>query len=133
MRAAEQCTRSALLSLRDIYISRCRTSVTRIISDSPYHSNYLLYLRNPGRCFRSVMAKTESLWRNFNAQAIKTLMPGYNTTAFIQQTELSNFTTSLYLTSYMSMSINCKLVHNTLQYFTAQFRLLLANTMIWSC
>ncbi len=73
VRLAERISGSALPSLQDIYLKRCRSRAVKIIKDSNHPGNRLFTLLPSGKRFRSVMAKTERLRRSFYPQAIRLL------------------------------------------------------------
>ncbi len=73
VRLAERISGSAVPSLQDIYIKRCRSRAVKIIKDSNHPGNCLFTLLPSGKCFRSLMAKTERLRRSFFPQAIRLL------------------------------------------------------------
>ncbi len=73
VRLAERISGSALPSLQDIYLKRCKSRAVKIIKDSNHPSNRLFILLPSGKRFRSMMAKTESLRRSFFPQAIRLL------------------------------------------------------------
>ncbi len=64
---------SALPSLQDIYLKRCKSRAVKIIKDSNHPGNHLFILLPSGKRFRSMMAKTERLMRSFFPQAIRLL------------------------------------------------------------
>ncbi len=64
---------SALPSLQDIYLKRCKSRAAKIIKDSNHPGNHLFILLLSGKRFRSMMAKTERLRRSFFPQAIRFL------------------------------------------------------------
>ncbi len=70
VRLAERISGSALPSLQDIYLKRCKSRAAKITKDSNHH---LFCLLPSGRRFRSMMAKTERLRRSFFPQAIRLL------------------------------------------------------------
>ncbi len=70
---AERISGSALPSLQDIYLKRCKSRAAKIIKDSNHPSNRLFILLPSGKRFRSMMAKTERLRRSFFPQAIRLL------------------------------------------------------------
>ncbi len=70
---AERISGSALPSLQDIYLKRCKSRAAKIIKDSNHPSNRLFTLLPSGKRFRSMMAKTERLRRSFFPQAIRLL------------------------------------------------------------
>ncbi len=72
VRLAER-TGSALPSLQDIYIKRCKSRAAKILKDSTHPGNHLFCLLPCGRRFRSMMAKTERLRKSFFPQAIRLL------------------------------------------------------------
>ncbi len=63
VRLAERISGSALPSLQDIYLKRCKNRAAKIIKDSNHPGNRLFILLPSGKCFRSMMAKTERLRR----------------------------------------------------------------------
>ncbi len=70
---AERISGSALHSLQDIYLKRCRSRAVKIIKDSNHPGNCLFTLLPSGKRFRCLMAKTERLRRSFFPQAIRLL------------------------------------------------------------
>ncbi len=73
VRLAECISGSALLSLQDIYLKRCKSRAAKILKDSNHPGNHLFCLLPSGKRFRSMMAKTERLRRSFFPQAIRFL------------------------------------------------------------
>ncbi len=73
MRLAERISGSALPSLQDIYIKRCKSRAAKILKDSTHPGNHLFCLLPSGRRFRSMMEKTERLRRSFFPQAMRLL------------------------------------------------------------
>ncbi len=73
VRLAERISGSALPSLQDIYLKRCKSRAAKIIKDSTHPGNHLFCLLPSGKRFRSMMAKTERLRRSFFPQAIRLL------------------------------------------------------------
>ncbi len=73
MHLAERISGSALPSLQDIYLKRCRGRAVKIIKDSNHPGNCLFTMLPSGKRFRSLMAKTERLRRSFFPQAIRLL------------------------------------------------------------
>ncbi len=73
VRLAERISGSALPSLQDIYLKRCKSRAAKIIKDSNHPGNSLLILLPSGKRIRSMMAKTERLRRSFFPQAIRLL------------------------------------------------------------
>ncbi len=61
VRLAERISGSALPSLQDIYIKRCRGRADKIIKDSNHPGNCLFTRLPSGKRFRCLMAKTERL------------------------------------------------------------------------
>ncbi len=57
VRLAERISGSALPSLQDIYLKRCRSRAVKIIKDSNHPGNCLFTLLPSGKCFRCLMAK----------------------------------------------------------------------------
>ncbi len=78
VRLAEHISGSALPSLQDIYLKRCKSRAAKIIKDSNHPGNSLFFLLPSGKCFRSMMAKTERLRRSFFPQAIRLLNTNSN-------------------------------------------------------
>ncbi len=73
VRLAERISGSALPSLQDIYLKRCKSRAAKIIKDSNHPGNRLFILLPSGKRFRSMMGKTERLRRSFFPQAIRLL------------------------------------------------------------
>ncbi len=73
VRLAEPISGSALPSLQDIYLKRCKSRAAKIIKDSNHPGNRLFFLLPSGKRFRSMMAKIERLRRSFFPQAIRLL------------------------------------------------------------
>ncbi len=73
VRLAERISGSALPSLQDIYLKRCKGRAVKIIKDSNHPGNRLFISLPSGKRFRSVLAKTERLRRSFYPQAIRLL------------------------------------------------------------
>ncbi len=67
---AERISGSALPSLQDIYLKRCKSSAAKIIKDP---GNHFFTSLPSGKRFRSMMGKTERLRRSFFPQAIRLL------------------------------------------------------------
>ncbi len=62
VRLAECISGSALPSLQDIYLKRCKSRAAKIIKDSKNHPGNRLFMLLPsGKRFRSMMAKRETL------------------------------------------------------------------------
>ncbi len=78
MRLAERISGSALPSLQDIYLKRCKSRSAKITKDSNLPGNRLFILLPSGKHFRSMMAKTERLRRSFFPQAIRLLNSNSN-------------------------------------------------------
>ncbi len=78
VRLAERISGSALPSLQDIYLKRCKSRAAKIIKDSNHPGNRLFILLPSGKRFRSMMAKTERLRRSFFPQAIRLLNSNSN-------------------------------------------------------
>ncbi len=72
VRLAERISGSALPSLQDIYLKRCRSRAFKI-KDSNHPGNCLFTLLPSGKRFRCLMAKTERLRWSFFPQAIRLL------------------------------------------------------------
>ncbi len=73
VRLAERISGSALPSLQDIYLKRCKSRAVKIIKDSNHPGNNPFILLPSGKRFRSMMAKTERLRRSFFPQTIRLL------------------------------------------------------------
>ncbi len=73
VRLAERISGSALPSLQDIYLKRCKSRAAKILKDSTHPGNHHFCLLPSGKRFRSMMAKTERLRRSFFPQAIRLL------------------------------------------------------------
>uniref|UniRef100_A0A8C1KSU5 Alkylated DNA repair protein AlkB homologue 8 N-terminal domain-containing protein n=1 Tax=Cyprinus carpio TaxID=7962 RepID=A0A8C1KSU5_CYPCA len=73
VRLAEHISGSALPSLQNIYLKRCKSRAVKIITDYIHPSNHLFTLLPSGKGFRSLMAKTERLRRNSFPQATRLL------------------------------------------------------------
>ncbi len=73
VRLAERISGSALPSLQDIYLKRCKSRAAKIIKDSNHPGNHFFISLPSGKRFRSMMAKTERLRRSFFPQAIRLL------------------------------------------------------------
>ncbi len=73
VRLAERISGSALPSLQDIYLKRCKSRAAKIIKNTNHPGNRLFILLPSGKRFRSMMAKTERLRRSFFPQAIRLL------------------------------------------------------------
>ncbi len=78
VRIAERISGSALPSLQDIYLKRCKSRAAKIIKDSNHPCNRLFNLLPSGKRFRSMMAKTERLRMSFFPQAIRLLNSNSN-------------------------------------------------------
>ncbi len=73
VRLAERISGSALPSLQDIYLKRCRSRAVKITKDSNTPGNGLFTLLPSGKRFRCLIAKPERLRRSFFPQAIRLL------------------------------------------------------------
>ncbi len=73
VRLAVRISGSALPSLQDIYLKRCKSRAAKITKDSNHPGNHLFILLPSDKRFRSMMAKTERLRRSFFPQAIRVL------------------------------------------------------------
>ncbi len=78
VRLAERISGSALPSLQDIYLKRCKSRAAKIIKDSNHLGNRLFILLPSGKCFRSMMTKTERLRRSFFPQLSLITFTGLN-------------------------------------------------------
>ncbi len=65
VRLAERISGSALSSLQDIYLKRCKSRAAKITKDSNHPGNHLFILLPSGKRFRSMMAKTEETEEEF--------------------------------------------------------------------
>ncbi len=65
VRLSESISGSALPSLQDIHLKRCKTRAAKIIKDSNHPGNHFFISLPSGKRFRSMMAKTERLRRSF--------------------------------------------------------------------
>ncbi len=70
---AERISGSALPSLQDIYLKRCKSRGAKITKDSNHPGNRLFILLPSGKHFRSMMTKTEKPRRSFFPQTIRLL------------------------------------------------------------
>ncbi len=107
VRLAERMSGSALPSLQDIYLKRCRSRAVKITKDSNHPGNCLFTLLPSGKRFRSLMAKTERLRRSFFPQAIRLLNSNWTQTQplNIMMTSLTNHSQSvIYSLSLLSTS-----------------------------
>ncbi len=104
VRLAERISGSALPSLQDIYLKRCRSRAVKIIKDSNHPGNCLFTLLPSGKHFRSLMAKTERLRRSFFPQAIRLLNStqplNIIMTSLINHLQSVRYSHSLFSTSY---------------------------------
>ncbi len=73
VRLAECISGSALPSLQDIYLKRCKSRAAKIIKNSNHPGNRLFILLPSGKRFPSMIAKTERLRRSFFPQDIRLL------------------------------------------------------------
>ncbi len=73
VRLAERISGSALPSLQDIYLKRCKSRAAKILKDSTHPGNHLFCLLPSGKRLRSMMAKTGRLRRSFFHQTIRLL------------------------------------------------------------
>ncbi|KAK1783931.1 hypothetical protein P4O66_004747, partial [Electrophorus voltai] len=69
--SAEHITHTELPDLQRIYYKQCQTKTRRIVKDPTHPNNRLFSLLSSGKCFRSLMTKTERLKRSFFPQAIQ--------------------------------------------------------------
>ncbi len=60
VRLAERISGSALPSLQDIYLKRCKSRAAKILKDSAHPGNHLFCLLPFGKRFRCMMEKTET-------------------------------------------------------------------------
>ncbi len=98
VRLAERISGSALPSLQDIYIKRCRSRAVKITKDSNHPGNCLFTLLPSGKRFRSLMAKTERLRRSFFPQAIRLLNSNWTELSLLTSwwPSLTNHSQSVY-------------------------------------
>ncbi len=115
VRLAERISGSALPSLQDIYLKRCRSRAVKIIKDSNHPSNCLFTLLPSGKRFRSLMAKTERLRRSFFPQAIRLL--NSNSASYHHMTPLNNHLTisKIFIILYLTLTVS--FAHNTFSVF----------------
>ncbi len=113
VRLAERISGSALPSLQDIYLKRCRSRAVKIIKDSNHPGNCLFTLLPSGKCFRSLMAKTEILRRSFfprpsdswtQTQPLNIIM-----TSLINHSQSVRYSHSLLSTSYLQCHLHTSL------------------------
>ncbi len=78
VRLAERISGSALPSLQDIYLKRCKSRAAKILKDSYHPGNHFFISLPSGKRFRNMMAKTERLRRSFFPQAIRLLNSNSN-------------------------------------------------------
>ncbi len=76
VRLAERISGSALPSLQDIYLKRCKSRAAKIIKDSNHPGNHFFISLPSGKRFRSMMAKTERLRRSFSGHQAPKLKLG---------------------------------------------------------
>ncbi len=105
VRLAERISGSALPSLQDIYLKRCRSRAVKIIKDSNHPGNCLFTLLPSGKRFRCLMAKTERLSREVSSprptdsltqtQPLNIIM-----TSLINHSQSVRYSHSLFSTSY---------------------------------
>ncbi|KAK1784718.1 hypothetical protein P4O66_003397 [Electrophorus voltai] len=76
VRSAEHITHMELPDLQSIYYKQCQTKARRIVKDPTHPNKRLFSLLRSGKCFRSLMTKTERLKRSFFPQAIRALNQG---------------------------------------------------------
>ncbi len=122
VRLAERISGSALPSLQDIYIKRCRSRAVKITKDSNHPGNCLFTLLPSGKRFRSLMAKTERLRRSFFPRPSGSwIQTELNSALNIMMTSLTNhsqsviYSHSLSSTSYWQCNLHTILsfAHNT--------------------
>ncbi len=114
VRLSERISGSALPSLQDIYLKRCRSRAVKIIKDSNHPGNCLFTLLPSGKRFRSLMAKTERLRRSFFLQAIRLLTQTQPLN--IIMTSLINHSQSVRYSLFSTSHWQCHL-HTTLSVF----------------
>ncbi len=105
VRLAERISGSALPSLQDIYLKRCRSRAVKIIKDSNHPGNCLFTLLPSGKRFRCLMAKNERLSREVSSprptdsltqtQPLNIIM-----TSLINHAQSVRYSHSLFSTSY---------------------------------
>ncbi|KAK1788590.1 hypothetical protein P4O66_002662 [Electrophorus voltai] len=76
VRSAERITQTELPDLQSINYKWCQTKARRIVKDPTHPNNRLFSLLRSGKCFCSLMTKTERLKRSFFPQAIRALNQG---------------------------------------------------------
>ncbi len=99
VRLAERISGSALPSLQDIYLKRCKSRAAKIIKDSNHPGNCLFTLLPSGKRFRSLMAKTERLRRSFFPQS-QTQPLNIIMTSLINHSQSVRYSHSLFSTSH---------------------------------
>ncbi len=73
VRLAERISGSALPSLQDIYLKRCKSRAAKIIKDSNHPGKPSFHLTAIGQALQKRVGKTERLRRSFYPQAIRLL------------------------------------------------------------
>ncbi len=113
VRLAERISGSALPSLQDIYLKRCKSRAVKITKDSNHPGNCLFTLLPSGKRFRSLMAKTERLRRSFFPQAIRLLNStqplNITMTSLINHSQSVIYSHSLLSTSYWQCHLHTTL------------------------
>ncbi len=107
VRLAERISVSALPSLQDIDLKRCKSRAAKIIKDSNHPGNRLFFLLPSGKRFRSMMAKIERLRRSFFPQAIRQTQFHKHKLSFINiyKTHLLTVKHSLYSSSVLLLHV----------------------------
>ncbi len=118
VRLAERISGSALPSLQDIYLKRCKSRAVKILKDSNHPGNHLFCLLPSGKRFRSIMAKIERLRRSFFPQAIRLLNANSTLSHNIYMTQFNVYTlgttmfahsscTSLFIILFIKSTVYC--------------------------
>ncbi len=148
VRLAERISGSALPSLQDIYLKRCRSRAVKITKDSNHPGNCLFTLLPSGKCFRCMMAKTERLRRSFFPQAsdswTQTQPLNIIMTSLINHSQSVRYSHSLLSTSYWQCHLHttlCVLISYFLYIFffcdccfmSTMFNLFAHSSLVQSC
>ncbi len=112
VRLAERISGSALPSLQDIYLKRCRSRAVKIIMDSNHPGNCLFTLLPSGKRFRSLMAKLRDLGGVSSPRPsglLNSTQPR-NTSDLLQITNHTLITSTSYCQCHLLI---CTFAHNT--------------------
>ncbi len=69
----DNCLSLNVSKTKELIVESCKHRAAKILKDSTHPGNHLFCLLPSGKCFRSMMAKTERLRRSFFPQAIRLL------------------------------------------------------------